>query len=106
MAHDPRPARPRVAGLLVASLALAVVDVVLLGLAAAFGPGGFGGDRTMSRTEVLRAHLEQSAGLAGCLLCGAAMLWALTSAQPHRRRRGVRWLVAAQLLATALLVWL
>jgi hypothetical protein len=90
--------------LLVASVALTAVDVVLLGLAIAFGPSGFGGDRTMSGSEVLVARLGQAAGLAGLILGLAALAWALTVTSPSSRRRGVTWMLVAQLLATAVLV--
>lgn len=92
------------AGLLVACLGLLVVDVVFLGLAIAFGPGGFGGDRTMSEGELAVAHLGQAAGLVGCLLGGAAAVWVL-AVDPHLSpNRGVRWIVVAQLIATTVLV--
>jgi hypothetical protein len=90
--------------LLAASVALTAVDVVLLGLAIAFGPSGFGGDRTMSGSEVLVARLGQAAGLAGLLLGLAAPTWALAATSHSSRMRGVTWLLVAQLLATAVLV--
>jgi hypothetical protein len=90
--------------LLAASVALTAVDVVLLGLAIAFGPSGFGGDRTMSGSEVLVARAGQAAGLVGLLLGLTALTWALAVSSPPRRTRGVAWLLGAQLLATALLV--
>ena len=88
-------------GLVAASLALAAIDFVFLGLAIAFGPGGFGGDRTMSRSEVLVADLGQAAGLLGCLLGVAALLGAVVA---PRRRHGLQWILGAQVLATAVLV--
>ena len=90
--------------LLAASVALTAAAVVLLGLAIAFGPGGFGGDRTMSGSEVRVARLGQAAGLTGVLLGLAAVTWALAGPAPSSRGRGVTWLLVAQLLATALLV--
>jgi len=91
-------------GLVAASLALAAIDFVFLGLAIAFGPGGFGGDRTMSRSEVLVADLGQAAGLLGCLLGVAALLGAVVAPSAPRRRHGLQWILGAQVLATAVLV--
>ena len=91
-------------GLLVACLALLAVDVLFLGLEIAFGPSGFGGDRTMSGDELAVAHLGQVAGLAVCLLGGAAVVW-MVAADPHLRgSRVVKWIVGAQLIATTVLV--
>ncbi len=67
-AARPRPGRGRGGGqagqprgglgsLLACSLLIGVFDVFVLGLAIAFGPSGFGGDRTMSAGETAAANL-------------------------------------------------
>jgi hypothetical protein len=82
---------------------LAVIDFFLLGIAVAFGPGGFGGDGTVSSG---RAAWEQSgvlAGLAGLGVAVVALLGFLALARHRRRNDVLAFLVGAQGL---MLIWL
>ena len=89
-----------VVALVVTSLVMGVFDFLLLSVALAFGPSGFGGDRTMSDSEIRMAHLTQAAALAGCLLGAAIIVLSLVAQASARRNRALRWMLAGQAAAT------
>ena len=97
---EKRTPTSHVVALVVTSLVLGVFDFLLLSVAVAFGPSGFGGDRTMSDSEIRMAHLTQAAALAGCLLGAAILVLSLASDASPRRNRALRWMLAAQAAAT------
>ena len=91
--------------LLACFLLVGVFDVFVLGLAIAFGPGGFGGDRTMSAGETAAANLGQAAGLVGALLAGVALVvFLVMRAHRPRGRAALGTVLGAQVLATLALV--
>lgn len=89
---------------LVLALLLAGVDVLVLGLAVAFGPTGFGGDRTPSRSDEIRALVGQVAGAVGLVLAAAAFGAAVAVPAGRLRARVVVAAVVAQAGALAVLV--
>ena len=99
--HTRRRTKPaHVAALVATSLVLGAFDFLLLGVAFAFGPSGFGGDRTMSDSEIRMAHVTQAAALAGCLLAAAVLVLSLVAHASPRRNRALRWMLATQVAAT------
>ena len=90
--------------LLACSLLIAVFDVFVLGLAIAFGPSGFGGDRTMSAGETAAANIGQAAGLIGALLAGVALVVFLAMRAHPRGRAALGTVLGAQAIATLVLV--
>ena len=90
--------------LLACSLLIGVFDVFVLGLAIAFGPSGFGGDRTMSAGETAAANLGQAAGLVGAVLAGVALVVFLVMRARPRGRAALGTVLGAQVLATLALV--
>lgn len=92
--------RGHVVALVVTSLVLGVFDFLLLSVAVAFGPSGFGGDRTMSDSEIRAAHLTQAAAIAGCLLGAAILALSLVTQASPRRNRALLWMLAGQVAAT------
>ena len=90
--------------LLACFLLVGVFDVFVLGLAIAFGPGGFGGDRTMSAGETAAANLGQAAGLVGALLAGVALVVFLAMRAHPRGRAALGTVLGAQAIATLVLV--
>jgi hypothetical protein len=97
---EKRTPTSHVVALVVASLALGVFDFFLLSVASAFGPSGFGGDRTMSPSEGRMAHLTQTAALTGCLLGAAVLALSLVSEASPRRNQAMRWMLVGQAAAT------
>ena len=63
---------------LVVAFLLAGFDVLMLGLSIAFGPTGFGGDRTPSRTDEVRAVVGLVAGVTALVLAAAAFVSAVS----------------------------
>ena len=96
--------REGLGSLLACSLLIGVFDVFVLGLAIAFGPSGFGGDRTMSAGETAAANLGQTAGLVGALLAGVALVVFLVMRARPRGRAALGTVLGAQVLATLALV--
>ena len=86
------------------SLLIGVFDVFVLGLAIAFGPTGFGGDRTMSARETAVPNLGQAAGLIGALLAGVALVVFLVMRARPRGRAALGTVLGGQVLATLALV--
>jgi hypothetical protein len=75
---------------------LAVADVLMLGIAVAFGPDGFGGDGTVSPGRAAWEHSGILAGLAGLGVAVVAVV-AFLALTRHRRRNDVlACLVAVQ----------
>ena len=90
--------------LLALSLLVTAFDFVVLGMALAFGPSGFGGDRDWSAQEKAAAHLGQAAGLVGVLL-GPVVVALFVVMRRHPRGRAVLGtVVGMQLLASLVLV--
>jgi hypothetical protein len=90
--------------LLACSLLIGVFDVLVLGLAITFGPGGFGGDRDWSAGEEAAANLGQAAGLVGVLLAVVALIvFAVMRTRSHARA-ALGAVVGLQVLATFALV--
>ena len=90
--------------LLASSLVVAAFDLFVLGLAIAFGPGGFGGDRDWSAEEMAKANLGQAAGLTGVLLGVVALVLFLVMRSRPRGRAVLGTVVGVQLLASFVLV--
>jgi hypothetical protein len=97
---EKRTPTTHVVALVLTSLALGAFDLLLLSVAVAFGPSGFGGDRTMSDSEIRAAHLTQAAALTGCLLGAAVLVLSLVAQASPRRNRALRWMLAGQVAAT------
>lgn len=93
--------------LLAASLVLILADFLLIGIAIAFGPSGFGGG-SISSTRALVENSGKAAGYVGFMLGGAALVWAvigtLVFKTGHARNRGLKWIVGTQLVAVVLLI--
>lgn len=99
----PAPGR-RDGALVAASVVVAAVDLLYLGVAITFGPSGFDGDSDLSASEVAAANAGLAAGMLACLLAiGAIGAFAVVGPRPSRRRV-LTWILAAQLLASILLV--
>ncbi len=90
---------------LVLALLLAGVDVLLLGLVVAFGPTGFGGDRTPTRSEQVRAAVGETAGVAALVLGAAAFVGGVAGLLTPTRRRLLVATVAAQAVAVLVVLW-
>lgn len=90
---------------LVLVLLLTAVDVLMLGLVIAFGPSGFGGDRTPTRSEKVWAAVGEIAGVTALVLGAAAVVGAVSGRLNGMRRRLVAAIVAAQALAVLVVVW-
>lgn len=89
---------------LLVALLLTGVDLFMLGISVAFGPTGFGGDRTPSRAEEARAVVGEVAGVAALVLGAAAFAAAAAVRRGRARGRVVAALVGAQAASVAVLV--
>jgi hypothetical protein len=96
--------RRLVALCLVVALLLAGLAAFTLGLSIAFGPTGFGGDRTPSRSDELRAAVALVAGVTALVLGAAAFVSAASLPIGRRRGRVVVAIVVAQASAVLVLV--
>lgn len=103
--EEDRGGRRLVVVILVLVLLLSAVDVLMLGLVVAFGPSGFGGDRTPTRSEEVRAAVGEVAGVTALVLGAAAVVGAVWGPLTRTRRRLVAAIVAAQAFAVLVVVW-
>lgn len=105
--HDDGDARnwggPEVA-LLLASIAVGALDFMLLGIAVAFGPTGFGGDGPVTSRQLALAHAEQAAGWTGGVLSVVVLVIVLALKVTLTRRRALGVVFAVQWAATVGLV--
>lgn len=90
------------AALVMAGL-LAVVAVLFLGVAVAFGAGGFGGDRTPTHSERLRSSIGEWAGMSALALALVAVVVAVLVRTPARDRV-LRAVVACEAVAVLVLI--
>jgi hypothetical protein len=85
------------------SLLMAAVDYLLTGVAIAFGPSGFGGDRTMPPDEIQLRNVGIAAGMIAIVL-GVAAAGAFLLSSGRLRTRLLIGAVGTQAIAT-LILW-
>jgi hypothetical protein len=76
----------RAPGALVMAGLLALVDLLFLSIAVAFGPEGFGGDGTPAHSDRLRSSIGEWAGISALGLALVAVIVALLVRAPVRHR--------------------
>lgn len=86
-------------------IVLTGVDLLMLYLALAFGPSGFGGDRTWTQAELVRSGAGELAGVVALVLAAAAVVVGVAVPARRGRVRAVAALVCAQAFAVAVLIW-
>jgi hypothetical protein len=91
--------------LLLFSVLVGALSLFLLGLGAAFGPEGLGGDGSLTSAEVARAHFGQRAGTVGAVVpLGAGVVFVARPRYPWRPVV-LASLLIVQIIAGAICVW-